>query len=209
MTTLILVRHGQSEANLARRFAGHSDISLTELGYDQARDAAEFLRDYPIDVIYASDLRRALQTAEPTAELFGKEIIPDRELREIYAGDWEMVPYDRLMVDFAQDYSLWRTDLGHAHPTNGESVLELAKRVSHEIDRIVERHRGECIAIFSHYTPIRAMLCKWAGEPFENMQVIEQVHNGSVTVATLADGAKWEIRVRDYVKNAREEEARA
>ncbi len=209
MTTVILVRHGQSEANLAKTFAGHSDISLTELGQSQARDVAEFLRDYPIDVIYSSDLKRAMQTAKPTSELQNKEIIPRRELREIYAGDWEMVKYDTLIAAYGEKYALWGKDIGRACPTNGESVLELSERISRELDRIVALHRGKCIAIFSHYTPIRAALCKMTGEPFENMQTVAGVHNGSATVATLDEDGTWKIHVLGYTKNTLSDEARA
>ena len=202
MTTVIMVRHGQSEANLARRFAGHTNVSLTDLGQKQAEQAAEFLRDYPIDVIYASDLQRAMKTAEPTAAIHGLEIIANRELREIDAGNWEMVSYDTLLSERYDEYILWRTDIGHAHPSGGESVLALSERVTDELDRLLERHRGECIAIFSHYTPIRAMLCRIAGLPFEKMQEQTPVENGSVSVATLDDEGGWRIRVLGYVGEA-------
>ena len=204
-----MVRHGQSEANLARRFAGHTNVLLTDLGQRQAEQVAEFLRDYPIDVIYASDLWRAVKTAEPTAALHGLKIIPNRELREIDAGAWEMVSYDTLLSERYDEYILWRTDIGHAHPADGESVLELSERVTSELDRIVEHHRGQCIAIFSHYTPIRAMLCKMAGLPFEKMQDLEGVANGSVSVAVLTEDGSWEMRVLGYVKEEQSGEIHA
>ena len=124
MTKMIFVRHGQSEANLLTIFAGHTDIPLTDLGRHQAENTAQFLKDYSIDAVYASDLLRAMQTAEPTARMHGLEIIPDVRLREIYAGDWEGVTFNDLLTLYPESFGiLWRTDCGRAHPENGESVL--------------------------------------------------------------------------------------
>ena len=111
MTKMIFVRHGQSEANLAEIFAGHTDIPLTDLGKRQAENTAQFLKDYPIDVIYSSDLLRAMQTAEPTARMHGMEILPDERLREIYAGEWEGVTFAALMEKYPTEFGeVWRFD---------------------------------------------------------------------------------------------------
>ena len=76
MTRIILVRHGQSEANANFIFAGHSDFPLTEFGHAQAKLVAEYLaKNEKIDAIYSSDLKRAYYTAVPTSELLGIEIV--------------------------------------------------------------------------------------------------------------------------------------
>ena len=116
MTTVIFVRHGQSTANLEHVFAGHTDAPLTELGKKQAQNTANFLKDYPICAIYSSDLMRSMQTAEPTGKLHNLPVIPDRELREIYAGEWEGRSYEELMEKYADSFTIWRTDCGRAHP---------------------------------------------------------------------------------------------
>ena len=100
MTTVIFVRHGQSTANLERVFAGHTDAPLTDLGHKQAENTAKFLKNYPICAIYSSDLARSMQTAEPTGKLHHLPVIPDKELREIYAGEWEGRSYDELMEKY-------------------------------------------------------------------------------------------------------------
>ena len=91
MTRLIVVRHAQSIANKMKVFIGHKDLDLTDFGHEQAKLLGEYLvkKEYPIDVIYSSDLLRPYHTIEPYAKAVGKEIIKDRELREIYAGEWE------------------------------------------------------------------------------------------------------------------------
>ena len=90
MTKIIVVRHAQSLANEKGIFIGHMDMDLSELGKKQAELLGKYLLDkaFPIDVIYSSDLSRAMKTAEPTAITHGLEIIPDARLREICGGDW-------------------------------------------------------------------------------------------------------------------------
>ena len=198
MTKMIFVRHGQSEANLAHVFAGHTNTPLTEHGKQQAERTAQFLRDYPIDKIYASDLTRAMQTAEPTARLFGLEIIPDSALREIYAGAWENLPYETLMRDFSESYSVWRTDCGLAHPEQGESVLALSERIYAEVDRIAKENEGRCVAIFSHATPIRLLRARWEGYSPRELAKVTFSGNASVSVVDYLDDGTYRIHLCGY-----------
>ena len=72
MTTVLLIRHGQSVTNVTQVFTGHYDVPLSPLGQEQARRTAAYLqKNFRIDAIYASDLMRAMQTAQPTAAAFG------------------------------------------------------------------------------------------------------------------------------------------
>lgn len=199
MTKMIFVRHGQSEANLAKLFAGHTDIPLTELGRRQAENTAQFLKDYPIDVIYASDLLRAMQTAEPTARMHGLEIIPNERLREIYAGDWEGVSFETLLEKFPESFGeVWRKDCGHAHPENGESVPALSERIYAEVDRLAAMHRGECVAIFSHATPIRLLCALWQGYAPEDLSKVSFCGNASVSVVDYEDDGSYTVHLCGY-----------
>lgn len=198
MTKMIFVRHGQSVANLERIFAGHTDTPLTEQGLLQAERTAKFLSDYPIDAIYASDLTRAMQTAAPTARQHGLAVNPDRELREIFAGDWEGVAYGVLMERFSESYATWRTDCGRAHPENGESVVALAHRIYREVDRLAEQHRGGCVAIFSHATPIRALRARWEGYPPEELARVAFCSNASVSVVDYFDDGGFSVELCGY-----------
>ena len=182
MTTLIFVRHGQSESNLARVFTGQGDTRLTPMGREQAERTAQYLKQFPITRIYASDLCRTMETAAPTARELGLEIIPDRELREIYAGEWEGKPYETLKQVYGDSYQMWIDDLGRAHPEGGESVLEFYRRVNRALDRIVAAHQGECVALFSHATPARAVACRWFGYPPEEMAKVPWATNASVSI---------------------------
>lgn len=198
MTTVIFVRHGQSVANLERVFAGHTDASLTELGHKQAENTAKFLSNYPICAIYSSDLCRSMQTAEPTARSHNLSVIPNRELREIYAGEWEGRSYDELMETFSESYATWRTDCGRAHPDGGESTLELGARIYREVERLIELHKDECFAIFTHATPIRLMRAKWEGYSPEELKNVEFCANASVSVVEYDDDGNANVLLCGY-----------
>lgn len=198
MTTVIFVRHGQSTANLERVFAGHTDAPLTELGHKQAENTAQFLKNYPICAIYSSDLKRSMQTAEPTGKLQGLTVIPNKELREIYAGEWEGRFYEELVEKYADSFTTWRTDCGRAHPEGGESTLELGTRIYREVDRLIEKHKGECFAIFTHATPIRLMRAKWEGYLPEELKNVEFCANASVSVVEYDDNGQVNVLLCGY-----------
>lgn len=183
MTRLVLVRHGESTGNKLRRFYGHFDGELTELGKMQADRAGEYLKDYKFDKAYASDLKRAYETGCRIAAYHeGLEVIPDENLREIYAGEWENALFASLETDYAEEYQKWKFDLWNARPTKGESVQELARRVSAELWRIAEENDGKTVLIATHATPIRSQICSWKNLPNSRVAEIAWVKNASVTI---------------------------
>src|SRR6185295_16805072 len=93
-TTLLLVRHGQSEGNAERRFGGHTATPLSPLGLTQAQATANALASESITAIYSSDLRRAIQTAEPLSQLTGLPIISTEAFRERSVGVMEGLTFE-------------------------------------------------------------------------------------------------------------------
>lgn len=158
-TEVILVRHGQSEGNLVRRFLGHTDLDITALGYQQAELVADALckEDRPSAII-SSDLMRAYHTAEAIAAKWGMEVIPEKGLREIYAGAWEGISYDELEARYPAGYTCFRYNLGRAHPDGGESALEMQKRGQDTLDKIVATYPDGRVVLVSHAAFI-CMLC--------------------------------------------------
>lgn len=197
MTTIILVRHGQSNTNLEQRFTGQGHAVLTELGQKQADCTALYLDSFPIDVIYSSDLTRSMQTAEATAKRHGLPVIPNEKLREINAGLWEGRPYAELKQVYPESYALWTDDLGHAHPNGGERVIDVGERMCREVDRLAALHGGKCIAVFSHATPVRMVGCRWMGVPFEDASSTPRCSNASVSIAEYDDDGHF-LRLVEY-----------
>ena len=183
MTRLIIVRHGESEANNKQIFAGHTNVGLTKLGEKQAEKLSEYLEEYEIDKIYTSDLMRAYNTAVPTAKKKGITIETSTELREIFAGGWEGKKFDYLFSTYPESFLTWTKDIGKARCDGGESAVELKERIEKEIKRIVSENEGKTVMIVSHGTPIRALSCIWKQVDVRDMQNVHWVPNASVSVA--------------------------
>ena len=198
MTRLILIRHGESAANLARVFAGQTDVPLTEKGHAQAELTAAYVAaHYTVDAVYASDLQRAYETAVHAAAPHGLPVRPEPAFRELYAGEWENRPFDEVAVVFEGDYATWRQDIGHSRCTAGESFAELQRRVCAAARRIAKRHEGQTVLIGTHATPIRALECAWREVGADGAKDVPFVANASVTEVEF-EGDTVKILLRGY-----------
>lgn len=193
MTTLIFVRHGESETNIQKVFAGQSDIELTERGKKQAELSANYIKEhYFVDKIFSSDLKRAMTTARPIADFFGIEIIPVKAFREIFGGKWEMEKYDNLPNLFPKDYANWLENIGLARPTGGESVQEMANRVWAAVQDIAKTCPNQTVVITTHATPIRTTIARLQGTPIEQYRSVPWCGNASITVVSV-ENDDWQL----------------
>lgn len=152
---ILFIRHGQSLGNFVRSFLGHTDLDLSELGYKQAEITGDFLLKFNVDKIYSSDLKRAYNTSLPFSRKSGLEVFKSKELREIFAGEWENKLFDDLVIMYPESYKTWRENIGFANPDGGEKVVDLQKRIVSEITKIAAENDGKTVAVFTHATPIR------------------------------------------------------
>ena len=204
MTTIILIRHGESEANRQGVFAGHIDPDLLDRGVKQAQMTAKYVADnYNVDKIYSSDLKRAYKTAESLAETLNLEIIPDRNLREIYAGKWEGVRFNDLPLLYPETYDLWLNDIGNAKCNGGETVQQLGDRIMSALTKIARENDGKTVAITTHSTPIRAAQTIIESGGLSEMKNIPWVSNASVTVFEYKDDV-WKVVTVSYDKHLAE-----
>lgn len=139
MTTILLARHGETEWNRDGRFQGHADPSLTDLGRTQAGALAESLGDEPFDAVYASDLRRAYETAEIVGSCLGLAVEQEAGLREIDVGSWQGLT--RIEIDGAE----W----------DGESADEHRQRVLEALRQIAGRHPDGRVLVVAHGGTVR------------------------------------------------------
>lgn len=190
MTTFLLVRHGESLANLHHIFCGQSDYDLSEKGYAQAAGTAQYIAEhYAVACVYASDLSRAYHTGESIAKAAGCPVVPSAQLREIHCGDWEEAPFDEMLSRWPESYAVWLNDIGHVQCPNGENVPEVLSRVLPLLQEIAAKHEGETVAIATHGTVIRALMCALSNKPLDEMKNIRWVNNASITEAIYDRGA--------------------
>ncbi|MBO7304074.1 MAG: histidine phosphatase family protein [Clostridia bacterium] len=192
MTRIILERHGQSVGNAMRKYLGHSNLGLSELGREQAVLAAECLKDVHIDAIYSSDLERAYATALPHAQLRGLEVKTSSQLREFYIGEWEGADVDWLVKERYDEFVLkWLGEFGTFTFPGGESVLDGAERMYNALVAIARENDGGVVLVASHAAIIRAFYCKISGiEPEKMAEAFPFPTNASFTTVDY-DGEKF------------------
>lgn len=196
-TTLIFVRHGESEANGNGFFAGQMDIPLSQRGSQQAELTARYIREnFNVDAVYSSDLQRAYCTAQPIAEACDRSLIKNEQLREIFAGQWQGLCFDELQTRYSESYGVWLRDIGNAHPAGGESVEELSERIWTVVKDIAEREQNKTVIIVTHATPIRTLICRLKGFDLDQMRQIPWVSNASLSVVRY-DG-EWTLEQEGF-----------
>jgi len=208
MTTLILIRHGESEANRQGVFAGQINPDLQDRGFKQAQRTAEYIaNNYKVDKIYSSDLMRAYKTAKCLADVLDMDIIKDKNLREIYGGKWEGIKFSDLSKLYPKEYEVWMKDIGNSCCVEGESVKQLGDRVMTFLTKIAEENDGKTIAIATHATPIRAFQTMIQTGSLKEMVNIPWVSNASVSVFVY-DNGRWstslisqDAHLEDFITN--------
>ena len=184
MTTLLLTRHGETDWNAQHRWQGQSDPPLNERGREQARALAAELDGF--DVVYASDLARARETAEIVAQ--GREVRVDERLRERRFGRWEGLTRDEIGNRFADELARWRSGDGPG-AADAEPFDAFAARVGAFLQDVVSRHPDETVLIVAHGGTIRAIHAEAAGLDYvRDHRSIPSVANCSVSRYALRDG---------------------
>ncbi|RMG97266.1 MAG: histidine phosphatase family protein [Chloroflexi bacterium] len=157
---LLLIRHGQSYVNLADWSDGNADVGLTELGQKQAQALAEWIvtKVTAVDALYASNMRRAQETAAPLAKAYNIAITFDNRLRELGNNRWDHTPWPSHNLPNYGDY--WASERPFAPITpereDGETYMHFRVRVGQFIEEMVEKHRGQTILAVCHGGVIEA-----------------------------------------------------
>jgi alpha-ribazole phosphatase len=159
MTRLLLMRHGSTAWNAEGRYQGQTDTTLNEAGREQALRLAERLRWTAIDVVYASDLKRAWETAERIAAHHHLVVQPASGLREINFGEWEGKTHHEIEERDAAWLQRWFDDPVHLSPPGGETLEDVLHRVKTAYDGILERHPEGTVAVVAHGGTLRVLLC--------------------------------------------------
>jgi broad specificity phosphatase PhoE len=162
-TRLYLVRHGATELAAEDRFAGETDVSLSEAGREQTRRLAVRLAQEPVTAFYASPLSRTMETARILALPHGREVLSREGLREISHGHWEgkrRADVERL---YAEEYARWDADPFSFAPPGGETGLAVTARALPALLEIVAESRQTQVLVVSHKATIRLLLSSLLG----------------------------------------------
>ncbi len=187
-TTIVLVRHGETDWNRDRRFQGHADINLNDTGRAQVQALAADLADERFSAAYTSPLRRAAESAEILAASLGLEVRPCDALKEVHVGSWSGLTVPEVESRFPDGHRRW-VGSGAGGWDDGETYDELGRRVVDGLRRIGEAHPGSNVLAVTHGGPIRSVQAALRGLPFEaSRDEVEFVENCQVVRVTVRDG---------------------
>jgi broad specificity phosphatase PhoE len=163
-----LVRHGQTDWNQDGRYQGQADVPLNTIGILQAKEAAEHVRGKHVDIIYSSDLSRAVQTAEEIARVVKVPLIIDPRLREINLGEWEGQLFSDIKVKYPELIHLREIAPLKMRPPGGETLGEVANRVYEFADEIAASFSQNRVLLVSHGLALAVLIVKAREMPLEH-----------------------------------------
>lgn len=187
MLRLILVRHGQTDANLNHYLQGQSDGELNETGLQQAEGLARHLKDFHVDEIIASPLRRAQDTAAAVARYHNLAVKTDSLLKEWNCGVLDGLPaeeYRSMLREMVVPLSSFR-------PEGGETLLEVRQRAVHFLNDLIAHHQGQTVLVCSHGDFLRALVSLLQQISMEEASKVF-FDNASYSTLELQDG-RWNL----------------
>jgi len=155
---LLFVRHGETDWNRELRYQGHRETLLNARGIEQAKMAAEALKEFDPAALYTSNLKRAVQTARIIGEILNLSPKPEPGLREIDFGCWEGKTYPEVKELFPKEVAMWRKNPLKAVVPGGECLKDVVERVLDAVERICSEAAGNTVLV-THGGPIRLLLC--------------------------------------------------
>lgn len=162
-TRVFLVRHGSTELSAEDRFAGAVDVLLSDDGRTQAHMLGLRLAHEKVAAVYASPLKRTVETARLIAEPVAAAVTTVDAVREIAHGRWEGKTRAEVEHEFADEYTKWEEDPYTFAPQGGESGLQVTARALPALLELVQRHDGERFVVVSHKATIRLLLSSLLG----------------------------------------------
>jgi broad specificity phosphatase PhoE len=169
MTCLFLIRHGETDWNAEGRWQGQTDIPLNQNGRIQAQKIARELAGEGIQVIYSSDLIRAVETAQALAASTGVQLRLDPRLREIHQGEWQGMLVSEIQSRYTERFELRIQNPLAIAPPGGETVLQVQSRAFQALDEILQKHPQQTVAIVAHGFVLAVIRVHLSGKSMEEV----------------------------------------
>lgn len=189
-TTLFLVRHGATDANLRRPYVLQGrglDLPLNETGRRQAVCVRKLFERTAVAAIYSSPLRRAFETAQTIADPHRLDVAAIDALIECDVGKWEGMAWEQIRRDYPQEYEDFQRDQSQFPYLGGETYRDVSLRAIPALTDLLERHPGRSIVAVAHNVVIRACAATYLGVPLAHAKDMNQ-NNGGVSVLRRENG---------------------
>lgn len=194
--TYYLVRHGETIWNTLGQTQGHGNSPLTELGELQAENVASALSEYPIDMIYCSDLGRAVQTAEIIGNHLGVEVLPTKSLREMGFGEWEGMQIKNIEEKYPETFKMWRSQPDKVNIPGAENLNIVKDRQDKLIDELNKKYDNKHILLVSHSVTVRVMLLSFLESHIKNIYRIRQ-DNTAINIVEYRNYGPVVMKIND------------
>jgi phosphoserine phosphatase len=185
---LLLLRHGETAWNRERRYQGWTDTPLSPEGLVQAEAAARELKEHAFAAVYASPLRRALDTAVAIAAPHGLDVETDPAFKELAFGEWEGLTLDEARARDTVLYEGWAKTPHLCSPPGGESLAQARERVLGGLDRLRAGHPDAVVCLVAHGIPVRILVLEALGLPLER---IWSLHSAPTGISELEFRDDW------------------
>lgn len=163
MTSIYLVRHGQTAWNKEEIFRGRTDVPLDETGLKQAELAGKYFKGMEIYAIYTSPLSRALQTAQEIAQFYNLKVQPLPGIIDMSFGKWEGRPHQEIRENDKEIYRQWVEEPHLVRLPGGEGLDDVRVRAMAAMEEVIRNHPGKTLVLVSHRVVCKVLICAILG----------------------------------------------
>ena len=163
MTSIYLVRHGQTAWNKEEIFRGRTDIPLDETGLKQAELVGQYFKGMEIHGIYSSPLSRAWQTAQKVAEFHNLKVQPLQGIVDMSFGNWEGRPHQEIQESDSKTYRQWVETPHLVRLPGGESLDDVRVRAMAAMEEVIRKNTGKTLVLVSHRVICKVLICAILG----------------------------------------------
>ena len=159
MTSIYLVRHGQTAWNREEIFRGRTDVPLDQTGLKQAELVGQYFKGIEIHGIFSSSLSRAWQTAEKVAECHNLKVQPLQGILDMSFGNWEGRPHQEIRKSDTETYRQWVETPHQVRLPGGESLDDVRVRAMAAMEEVIRTHAGKTLILVTHRVVNKVLIC--------------------------------------------------
>ena len=163
MTSIYLVRHGETAWNREEIFRGRTDVPLNETGMKQAELAGQYFKRMEIHAIYSSPLSRAWQTAQKISQIYQLKVELLEGIIDISFGNWEGHPHQEIRKMDSETYRQWVESPHLVKLLGGESLDDVKKRAMAALEEVIRKHPQKAVVLVSHRVVCKVLICAILG----------------------------------------------
>lgn len=193
MTTVYIIRHGETENNRLYKFVGSTDQPLNDRGIAQAETLRKPMSEVHLDRIYTSPYLRTTMTAERVRNGRDIEVIGDHGLCEIHCGKWEGLGKPEIEALWPGQIELWEHTPDLLHMEDGETFSQVQERAVKAFTDIVKKEHGNSVAVVSHMLTIQLIMAKLLSVPIRDVWQMVRLENTSITTMQIHDNGDFEV----------------